>query len=208
MLEEDRSHIKEEWVQLDKKDYDKLREFFCKYSFLTIYDLAQTIDLTPYYIRKHRRNAGFVSKVKLPQPKIKQVPAVIDVPPHWDTKEWFESVYPKYGMYTICKMTGQNPSKIYRRMKKYGIKIRSHKEAMHPKNEYCNKQWLEDCYIHQKMSLPEMAKIAGVSIDSITTWLNRYKISIRISNYAALLDENNGVQAKKEQGHNQRDKTE
>jgi len=192
-------------VKVNPTDPDSLKEFFTAFRGLSNPELAILAGRTPDTIRKWRKKCDEEIYrdpfVEWRSKQVKQVKPKITRPELWDCAEWFKEQYEKKGrgVATISGIINKNPKFTYYRLKKYGVKIRSYKEATKSDNPCCDEDWLYYHYSrreeylkwckknhvdtdkHGGMALPlrECAELAGVVPYTITNWLTRFKIRIR-----------------------------
>lgn len=114
--------------------------------------------------------------------------------PKYKDKEWLyrEYVVNKRSMDDIAKECGCSVALIIRYLRRFGIQSRSVKEACNlpearRKNSERNKRekslefkgYLQNEYIENKRSSPDIAREYGCSSSTITFWLKRYGLPIR-----------------------------
>lgn len=174
-------------------DKKRLRAFFEDNFILTTYELATTLKIDPATVRVWKQECGIpldptnnippeweYHKTKR---KVKKVP-----PEVWDNKEWFYEHYinQNLGSYTIARMIGKSISFVVSKLRKLGIPVRTHAEAVSSRNKYCNKEWLEEFYVKRRLSLRRCGAIAGVSDYGILRWLVKFGIESRDKYEAAV----------------------
>lgn len=64
-------------------------------------------------------------------------------------------------------------------MRKFGVRIRPHSEAVASKNPYRTKEWLVETYVNKKWTLTDCADVAKVSDHTIAKWLAHFGLNIR-----------------------------
>jgi len=183
---------------------EELKKFFKEHKLYTTYEIAKLVDRSPSTIREWRRRCGIHGKQLFPNAKRKsQARTYIKVPKSvWDNRDWFFNEYQtkKHGMLIISKMIDRSTALVRNRLIKYGIDIRSHKEALQSDNSCCNEIWLMEHYADRKqyirwnkrnstkskpgmgkgLTLRECAKLADVkSAYTVYNWLVKYDIAIR-----------------------------
>jgi len=107
----------------------------------------------------------------------------------YQNKEWLEEKYikEKLSTYQIGKLCNTYHGHIKYWIKKYNFPIRSINDSMHlyrrkqiNDDRYCNKEWLRNKYLEEKLDSPKIAEICGVkSPNTIRHWLKEYSIKIR-----------------------------
>ena len=179
---------------MNTKDLNSLREFFRIYEGLTDGQLAILADRSISTITDWKRRCGIIKNGYCKPTKT--IPLAGD---YQDTKEWFEKAYSKHGLRAIGKMIGKNWQFVARRLKKYGIRSRTHEEAVASKNPCCTEDWLyyhyarRDEYLKwcerqriepcpnggQGLTLRACAKLADASRGTIQSWLALFKMKMR-----------------------------
>lgn len=176
--------IKEEFEAIAHTDNDGYRKFFLKYPYLGTNDFCQIVGLSAKTIRKRKKQAGLGSKNPPKPPQARPyVPPVVDLPEDWDNAEWWRAHYPKYGGPTLAKITGLNIDTVYKKLRKHGIKINSNRTKQPSTHPCCTKEWVVKHYQDKRMSIENCANLAGVSNETFTGWLNRFKVEIRNTRY-------------------------
>lgn len=173
--------IREEFdKRVDINDGKSLKRFFMRYSFFSTNDIALVLGLSPRTIRVYKRNAG-IRRNGGPdtKPKNPNTPVRLDLPENWDTAEWWQRHYPRYGMYILTRETGLNYHTVRRRVNKHCGGIRSYRDATASNHPCYNKDWLQEHYVDQKLTQKQCGKIAGVSDSTIRNWLVRLGFQVR-----------------------------
>ena len=169
----------------DLSSPDKILAWFQSNNGLTTYDLAMLANKSPSTIRNWKRRAGLKMK---PSPFKKgashtrrKVVEVIDNPDIWDNAEWFRQKYlvERHGTPTVARMINRSIVLVVKRLKRFNIKTRPHKEAVRPKSEFCSVEWLTEHYIDKKWSLKKCAQAAGVVSYTIYNWLIHFRMNPR-----------------------------
>ena len=183
--------------KLNISDEEDVIAFLKENEFSTNIELGQLAGVHAKTIRlwrkKYGMNATLKSNTKFTQsykmPK-KLLPKVRD-PKEWDNKEWFQKFYGKYGIILLGKIIGKSVALVYGRLRKYGIRVRSHREAMatdsYFSNPCCNEKWLLENYIDKGLSIAECAELASVNRYTIYNWLAKFGIEVRDRCEAAVL---------------------
>jgi hypothetical protein len=175
--------MRDEFKLLDKYNSEQLGNFFVRYKFFSTNDLAQVLSLSSRYIRtlKSRTDISRTRGRKVsPKSNINIIPN-IKLEPGWDCPEWWRHYYELYGMKTLAKITHLNILTVKKRLSKYNIpsKTRKSKPLNHP---CCNFEWLRKHYVELGYTIAKCARTAGVSPDTITSWLNTFKIQVKTRN--------------------------
>ena len=175
--------MRDEFQLLDRRNPDQLSNFFLRYKFFSTNDLAQVLSLCSRYIRKLKTRSHFPTNARKTSPKssIKVPPDIKLEPGYRESAEWWRRHYQKYGSYVLAKATGLSALMVRKHLRKYNIPIRTKrsKPLSHP---CCNYEWLYKHYVELKWHSPQCAKAAGVSPDTITSWLNTFKIQVKTRN--------------------------
>jgi len=86
----------------------------------------------------------------------------------------------------IAKMCNCSNATIWNWLRKHKIPIRSCKEGILLSNkikrkdkQYCNKDWLEQKYLIEKLSTIQISKLIKVNDETIRKWLWKFNISVR-----------------------------
>lgn len=173
--------IRDEYQSIDKYNKDQLTSFFLRYKYFSTNDLAQVLSLSSRYIRTLKNRADII--ISRSGGQIHKQKRIITVPdiklePGWDCAEWWRHYYKLYGTIVLSKITHLNPKTVRSRLCKYNIKMRP--VGTHPiSHPCCNYEWLYKHYTQLNMELGTCAKEAGVSKDTITSWLNKFKIQVK-----------------------------
>ena len=171
--------IRDDFAALDRKNPQALWDFFHKYKFFSTYDLAIVLDATARTIRDLKGVSGLRREGVGPLPSNIRLKTQVELPENWDVREWWEANYPRYGIYMLSKITGLNKLTVRKRLRRYGIKTISKKEAEFSKHPCCNVEWLKEHYYKNDMSLRACARLAGVSTDTIRGWMIAFKLQTR-----------------------------
>lgn len=168
------------YYSINNKDQDQLKNFFQTHSYFSTVDLASILKLSPGHIRRLKRRAGVGMG---PSPELLnrlQVPKRIvldDILPFEDTPEWWKEHAKKYGLVKLMRASGLGRTATRKRMAKYAPATRIGKIS-HP---CCTYDWLNEHYIRRKWSTDKCAELAGVTHETIVSWLTLHGIRIRRS---------------------------
>jgi len=168
--------VRDEFLLIDLFDAKALKTFFVRYKYFTTNDLAQILSYSSRQIRCFKTRANVTNSRKTSPSKNIEIPTNIKLEQGWDCLEWWRKHYPKYGSITLAKITGLSPSTVRRRLRKYGIEIMSHEV---PDSPYYNYEWLYKHYVTLDWGLIRCGKAAGVSPDTISSWLNSHNIQVK-----------------------------
>ena len=166
--------IRDDFAALDKTDKLSLWNFFRKYLYFSTYDLAIVLKTTAKRIRQLKAIAGIRREGKTTIPTYVQQRVEIELPPDWDTAEWWRAHYPKYGTSILARVTGLNLLTVRKRLRKHGIRILSKRESELSKNPLCTEAWIRKHYYDEGLSQRACAKLAGISTDTFRGWLIRF----------------------------------
>ncbi len=106
----------------------------------------------------------------------------------YQNKDWLEDKYLGKQLSTIqiAKLCECSKTTIMNQIKNFNISIRSHSEANHLRykreiknDKYCDKKWLKNKYLREKLSTTQISKLCGVSNRTILDWLYKSDIPIR-----------------------------
>jgi DNA-binding transcriptional MerR regulator len=175
----------------------KKKAFLIKHQYLTNMEIGQMVGVSVKTIQRWRKKFNLPKKIdnkwggthdkrpvcfkQRPYTSYKIPVEIIKDRKKWDNREFFYEMYVVrgYGTVLIGRMIQRDRFVVRTKLKQYGIQTRSRVEAMHPKNPYCNRKWLEENYEIQDKTIGECAKIAGVNHYTILNWLVRFGIPIR-----------------------------
>lgn len=154
-----------------------LREFFLRYRYLNVNDLAQILGVCTDTVRIRRRRAGFACSGWVRAPKRQPEVHIEMIPGDPKTRDWWVRAYAKYGRRKLARLLGVSPLAILYRLRNRGIQLRSMRDGTHPTHPCCNEQWLLKHYVEQRLTATQCGRLAGVSNTTIANWLNRYCIA-------------------------------
>ena len=169
--------VRNDFKTVNRDDAKSLREFFLRYRFFSTSDLAQIIDVNARTVRKWKRRAGF-SGPKAPPPTEPRLWPRVEWSREIDCREWWLQHYPKYGMVVLAKSCGCSINNIKIKLRRLKIPIvqRGSPTMNHP----CDtKDWCILHYCTLKLTRNKCAELAGVSRDTFSGWLDKYKIPVR-----------------------------
>jgi len=177
-------------------DKEELKAWLEKNKDLTTYELVLLTKKSPSTIRNWKRKFGLSLKDS-PFSDVKHVRTkkdieVIEDADIWDNEEWFRQKYEKEGLGapTIARMINRSIVLVTGRLKRFGIRVRSHNEAVKSKSKFCNREWLSEHYVNKHWSLKRCAKEAKVVPYTIYNWLVKFGIEPR-SIHQAMAGNNN-----------------
>jgi hypothetical protein len=175
--------IRDEFKLLDRYNSAQLGSFFVRYKFFSTNDLAQVLSLSSRYIRRLKERTD-ISRTRgrkvSPKPNINTVPD-IKLEPGWDCGDWWRHYYKLYGLRILVKITHLSMKTVMKRLRTYNIQLRP--KGSTPSNHPCrNYEWLYKHYVELDLGSVKCAKAAGVSPDTITSWLNAFKIQVKTRN--------------------------
>jgi hypothetical protein len=129
----------------------------------------------PNHIRRHLHTNS--KKVK----PTTYIPPDIKLEPGWDCGDWWRHYYKQYGLDALARITHLTVRTVKKRLRKYNIQRGGRKvKLLHA--QYCNYDWLHKHYVELDWGTVRCAKAAGVSPDTITSWLNNFKIQVKTVN--------------------------
>ncbi len=130
-----------------------------------------------------RIKAGIAVKVTTARPprsrKALSIPTVV-APPDWRfNRPWLERMVSIYNVCQIAKIVNLSRSTLRPILKRHNLKCKTLKEATRPKNKCCSHEWCHRHYVVLCYSQQKCAKLAGISQQTFSDWLNRFKIPVR-----------------------------
>lgn len=166
---------------INPSDKTSLLAFFAKYNKLSENDQAMIAGKSTHTIRRWKRICGLSKNKKPLYEKISYRKKLNRVNEDWDNPEWFYKMYHEngYGIRQIAFMIDKAIRTVEKRLSKYNIKTRSHKDSTKSKNKFANKEWLQRHYVELKWSLDRCAIAACVTKATIVDWLVAFRIFIR-----------------------------
>lgn len=172
-------HLKSEFNAISRKDISGLRAFFDKYSHLSSNQLSRLLDINNLNIRRYKRKAGIKGHDPKHRPRnmawtISSLPEVSrDI-----SDEDLEKYLTTYSIKQLSKAMGIAYGRLWKRIHDNNIRYKSKKLADASKNPCCNYQWLYETYFIKHRSCLKCSKLAGVYPQTISTWLNKFKIPL------------------------------
>jgi hypothetical protein len=171
--------VRDEFKLLDRRDQEELSRFFLRYKFFTTNDLAQILSMSSRHIRRLKTIAKVTNSRGTSPPQKVRIPPDIQLEPNWDREEWWRRYYPKYGCRVLARATGMSMRTVMKHLRKFGITIRTDVSPSLSSHPCCNYEWLQKHYNELDLGLVRCAEIAGVCPDTISGWLNAYKIQVK-----------------------------
>ena len=120
----------------------------------------------------------------------------------WLEKQYLDNQLSSIQIAKLCDCVGIT---IRRWLKKLNISIRSSGESNHLKcikridnNNYCNKNWLNQKYWKEKLSLNQIAEICNCNNETIRYWFKKFDILTRSRGEGTHLSKNNHCNLSKE----------
>lgn len=162
----------------DVKDIESLKKFFEEHEGYTNMELALRYGVSARTILNWKYKCGIETKKFKARQNYKHkvfVPDEIVDESVWNNHDWLYEHYvvKGFGVPKIAKITGTYNGKIQRSLKRYQIESAGFGRC---RNKCCNKEWLVEHYLKQKMPLAECAKLAGVNPYTIYNWLLKFDI--------------------------------
>ena len=118
----------------------------------------------------------------------------------YKNKDWLNQKYSieKLSARQIATILNCGHKTVTYYLKKYNIIIRSKSNEIHKynikrigNNNYCNKKWLEEKYLIEKLSTSQIAKLCNCGQSTIYSWIKKHKIKFRSCSESAHLAETN-----------------
>jgi len=182
------------------RQWDIVRKYLEENAHLNPNEIAIQLGRSPATIRRWRRKAGMTKKYPFTRRQnfaARVLPTVTD-PEVWDNEEWFKEHYEEksYGISAIGRIIKRSPRLVTRKLNKYGIRIKSHSEAVRSANPCANEEWLVYHYGNREeylawakktgntpdegggkeWSLKKCSTVADVVIATVYGWLVRVNI--------------------------------
>ena len=180
----------------DINDKIKLKIWLEQHPDLSTYDLVMLTGKSPSTIRNWKKKFGLKMKDSpfrsFKHSYVKREVEVIADQSIWDNKEWFHKKYEdeRNGAPTIARMIDRSIVLVVGRLKRYGIKMRQHSDAVKSDSKFCSKEWLLEHYVTQGWSLKKCADAAGVVPYTIYNWLVKFGVEPRSIHEAMAGDKN------------------
>jgi hypothetical protein len=170
--------MRDEFELLDRRNSEQLGNFFVRYKFFSTNDLAQVLSLSSRYIRRLKSRTDICrTRGRKTSPQTIKTPLDMELEPGWDCEEWWRRQYQLHGVYILSRISHFSVKTVRRRLSKYNIKT-----GVRSTNSCRNYEWLHKHYVELDQNVVTCAKLAGVSPDTITTWLNNFKIQVKTRN--------------------------
>lgn len=101
----------------------------------------------------------------------------------YDSKEWLEKEYETKSTYVIGRECGISYATICRRLKKFGIKIKSKNRKTVPRHvkypKLQNDEWLKDQYYDKKRTITEIAQMVGSTPGNVASYMETRRFERR-----------------------------
>jgi len=171
-------------ANVDSNNKESIKEFLLDHHDYTTFELCCKYGIPVSTINYWRRKVGLPSKKRnkifAPFKRKAKIIKVLD-PETWDNGPWFEEMYNVRGIgaYEISKIINRSKEIVYRRLNRFRIPIREHKEAVKTKNKFFDGQWLWDNYIKYHRTLIDISKEIGINPYTLCGWLSHFAIPIR-----------------------------
>lgn len=171
-------------ADIDPKDIESIRKFFKEHYDYTSFELRHKYDIPISTLNYWRRKAGIPNKKPDAFKNYRKDPIKVEKiedPKVWDNGPWFMEMYikRKIGAYILARMINRSVTIVYRRLKRFNIPIREHREAVVSTNEYKNEEWLWNEYVRKNRTLKDISEEAGVNRYTICHWLAEFCIAIK-----------------------------
>lgn len=171
-------------ADIDSNNKESMLKFFIDHEDYTTFELCCKYGIPVSTINYWRRKVGLPSKKRnkiFSKRNIITKPIKILDPEIWDNGPWFEEMYNKreIGAYEISKIINRSTVIVYRRLNRFRIPIREHKEAVKPKSKFFDKQWLWNNYVRHHRTLVDISKEIGINPYTLCGWLSHFAIPVR-----------------------------
>ncbi len=174
-------YLKSEFAAIDKKDIEALRAWFEKYNNLSNNQLARLLEISNWSVRDYKSRAGLKGFTPKHRPRNLNLHIATKLPtsiPRDIPNDQLEHLLATYSMNKIAQAMGISVVTLYDRIKRRNLKYRSKKEIDASSNPCCNYDWLYENYFLKYRSCAKCAKLAGVYPQTISSWLNKFKIPL------------------------------
>lgn len=100
-------------------------------------------------------------------------------------KEWLQHQYTDQRTSTteIAEKCGVRPCVVYYWLENHDIETQK-KDILAPDERLIDPEWLQDQYVGQEKSLPDIAESCSCSTSTVASWLNRHDIETRRPGYS------------------------
>jgi hypothetical protein len=164
-----------------RHDDDLLRKWFNKYNFLTIADISKALRINKSHLFRLRQRCGLIEAgppTRMAKAQ-KEYTHLESVPSNWKDPEWIIPAMDTYGAKQIAALLGVTLKTVYTASNMAGRRIII-------RHEFDNYEWFYEHYITKKMKASQMAKIAGVSTDTMKQWGVKYGFDRKYKNNAPI----------------------
>lgn len=175
--------FRQEFLKIDPTSPQHLRKWFLAHPYLTNHDLAIIANRSSNTIRCWRRKAGISNPRPRSTyvPKVITSPALIEVPSHWNTRDWLEQQLQRHSTESLAKAIGITWATMRKYLHAHGLRPKTHREAVRSTNACCNHAWCWRHYMELGLSAQQCAKLAGVSTETFRVWMTSLRIPLRSS---------------------------
>lgn len=171
-------------VTPDGSNLCSLRVFFEQNRFLTTSELAILAERSMETVRLWRRRCGLPNKAK---PNFG--PCVLPIRQEvefvgrdgLDDPVWLRQKYEAEhcGLGIIARMCGCGRKQVLARLRLFNIPTRPFADVVGSRHPCCTRDWLDQHYVVEGLTLRECAELAGVNPYTIIRWLAKFGIPTR-----------------------------
>ena len=187
MTPEELNEFKEEFCRVDPHNDRQLRKWFLDYPELTTAENAMIMGISQRWVSARKKSLGLTriiiietsAGVKILRKRAKKKTTL--KPPAEGIEDWIidQAVNNKVTVLELSKAVLRSRGYVKRVLKAHRKKPNN---TIHP---CMNKEWVEEHFVKQRLSLRRCARIAGVSYGTIRGWLSHFGINNRDSFEAA-----------------------
>lgn len=166
--------LRAEWGRVDVSCVVSLGRWFECHGDLSVSDHALVMQCSVWLVNKRRALVGIKGRA----PKTRKRPLAVRgcvgvLPEGWCSKEWLEKNIAVYGHRPIIRAAGWTRKWYYEKLRKLGVVARKRR------NPCRSRDWLFRHYVELGLSLRRCGELAGVSKQTVASWLVAEGISVR-----------------------------
>jgi hypothetical protein len=185
--------LRQEFAAVDVADPASLRQWFSKHHYLAPNDHARIAGVCLKTIQRWQDIAGMPRARRRRPPGWRRPRPVLVAPADWGKGTWLEDRYAEgYGIRVIARAVNRSYTATRRQLRRRGVVFYPTREAVRSRHPCCNRGWLLEHYVVERLSLTHCARLAGASTYTLTSWLHIFEIRVRSNSEQQMANDADG----------------